>query len=60
MQMRKSYLTTNRRRRAEQLRQDAQECANAGFMDFARVNGETAAFIDPPRFEDDPELLNQR
>ncbi len=55
MQMRKSFNTTNRRTRAQQLRQAAQECENAGFSDFARVNWENAALLDPPRFDDDPE-----
>jgi hypothetical protein len=47
MQMRKSYHTTNRKKRAEQHRQDERECAAGEFWDAANVNQAMAALLDP-------------
>lgn len=52
-QMRKTYQTTNRKLRAQQLRQAAQECQNAGYLDLASVNWLEADWIDPPMPEED-------
>lgn len=51
MQMRKMYMTTNKKIRADQHRKDAQECENAGMLDLAQVNWQMAAFLDPYREE---------
>ncbi len=45
--MNSNFEPLNRKKRAEQLRKDAQENENAGFPGFARVCWETAAVLDP-------------
>lgn len=52
MQMRKTYHTTNKKRRAAQYRQAADECANAGFMDLAGINWQMSFILDPPHEEE--------
>lgn len=52
-QMRKTYQTTDRKLRAQQLRQAAQECQKAGALALAQVNWEEADWIDPPMPEED-------
>lgn len=47
MQMRKMYATTNRAKRASQLRQAAIECEKAGFLYLAWVNFTEADILDP-------------
>lgn len=54
-QMSKTYETTNKKLRANQKRQDALECERAGYQEIARVNWEEAAFLDPPRYDEDLE-----
>ena len=52
-QLSRSYESTNRKLRANQKRQDALECERAGYNEIARINYEEAAFLDPPRFDED-------
>lgn len=52
-QMRKTYQTTNRKLRAQQLRQAAQECQQGGAPGLAEVNWQEADWIDPPMPEED-------
>lgn len=52
MQMRKMYVTTNKRHKAAQFRKAAQECDDAGFFDLGRVNWEMSYLLDPPRQEE--------
>lgn len=47
MQMRKMYMTTNKKKRAEQYRKAAQECEDAGMFDLAEVNWKEADLLDP-------------
>jgi hypothetical protein len=53
MQMSKTYESTNRKKRAEAKRKDALECERAGFPMMAALNWEEAAFLDPPKFDED-------
>lgn len=53
MQMRKTYASTNKRKQANEYRRAAKECEVAGFADFAQVNWDMAAFLDPPQDEDE-------
>jgi hypothetical protein len=41
------YEPLDRKKRAAQYRKSAQECEKAGFLVFAEINRETAAFLDP-------------
>ena len=51
--MRKTYASTNKAQQAAAYYKAGQECERAGFLDFAEINYQMAAFLDPPRDEED-------
>ena len=55
MQMRRNYMTTNRRMQVQQYLKAAEECEDAGYPGIAQVNREMAAWLSPKRVYDDAE-----
>ena len=45
--MRKMYQTTDKKKRAEQYRKDAEACEKARVFGLAEVNWQMAALLDP-------------
>lgn len=52
MQMRKTYETTNKKQRAQQRKQAADQAHEAGFFGFRDVDAEEASRLDPHVYED--------